>query len=183
MGVWLLWILSWFVAARVFGGATEKRASLGTELRYRVFVLGGFALLGIPAHGYEGRLRLWSVDRPVALACLAATVAGFAFCWWARIHLGKLWSATITKREGHHVVDTGPYGIVRHPIYTGVLTAAYATTIVKGTILGFAGAASFTFGFYLKARFEELWLSRELGEAAYGEYRKRVPMLIPFFPR
>jgi protein-S-isoprenylcysteine O-methyltransferase Ste14 len=107
---------------------------------------------------------------------------GLAFSWWARIHLGSLWSSRITKKADHQVIESGPYGIVRHPIYTGILLAILATTAAKGTVLGLAGLLIITFGFWLKARFEERWLSQELAPA-YDDYRRRVPMLVPFGPR
>jgi protein-S-isoprenylcysteine O-methyltransferase Ste14 len=58
---------------------------------------------------------------------------------------------------------------VRHPIYTGLIVALAATA-----------AALLAIGFWLKARAEERFLSAELGAEAYGAYRRRVPMLIPF---
>ena len=66
-------------------------------------------------------------------------VMGFGFAWWARLHLGQLWSAFVTRKAGHRIVDTGPYGIVRHPIYTGIIAAAIALALVKGTVIALAG--------------------------------------------
>jgi protein-S-isoprenylcysteine O-methyltransferase Ste14 len=137
----------------------------------------------VPAHGYRGPLRLWMVTPGVAWACVAAIAAGFLFSWWARIHLGALWSGRITTKKDHRVVDTGPYALVRHPIYTGILFAVYATAALKGTILGLVGAAIVTAGVYLKARLEEDWLANELEPDAYARYRRRVPMLVPFGPK
>jgi protein-S-isoprenylcysteine O-methyltransferase Ste14 len=88
----------------------------------------------------------------------------------------------VTKKEGHHVVDTGPYGVVRHPIYPGIIAAAIGTAIAKGTILGMGGAGLLTIGLLMKARLEEVWLRAQLG-TEYEAYRKRVPMLVPFAPR
>jgi len=81
------------------------------------------------------------------------------------------------------VVDRGPYGIVRHPIYTGILLSVFATAAVKGTVLGLAGAAIITLGIWMKARLEERWLREQLGADAYDSYRRRVPMLLPFGPK
>jgi len=72
---------------------------------------------------------------------------------------------------------------VRHPIYSGLLLSLLATAVAKGTVPGVAGFLLLCLGFYMKARQEERWLIQELGEGAYGEYRKRVPMLIPFGPK
>ena len=55
-----------------------------------------------------------------------------------RIHLGALWSGSITRKADHRIVDTGPYGVVRHPIYTGLIAAAIAMAAVKATPVAFA---------------------------------------------
>jgi protein-S-isoprenylcysteine O-methyltransferase Ste14 len=153
------------------------------EFGYRAVLGLGGLLFAIPAHRYDGALRLWHVGYAAAWVCAAALVVGFGFCWWARVHLGRLWSGQITRKADHHVVDTGPYGIVRHPIYTGILLAVLATMIAKGTILGIAGAVLLATGLWMKARLEEAWLRSELGAEAYDSYRRRVPMLLPFGPR
>ena len=107
---------------------------------------------------------------------------GFGFAWWARLHLGQLWSAFVTQQADHRIVDTGPYGIVRHPIYTGIIAAAIALALVKGTVIASAGALLAAFGFWVKARLEEGFLREQLGAEAYDGYRRRVPMLVPFGP-
>jgi protein-S-isoprenylcysteine O-methyltransferase Ste14 len=182
VGLWIAFAASWVVAA-LWSNKTEKRASLSAELGYRiVLVLGGLVFL-VPAHGYEGPLRLWSVTRIEAWVCAGLMAAGFAFSWWGRLHLGPLWSGSITRKAEHRIVDTGPYGIVRHPIYTGILTAVYATAAAKGTILGLVGALVITIGIWMKARLEEQWLRDELGAQPYDVYRRRVPMLVPLGPK
>lgn len=181
VAVWFLWVITWFGTAW-WAAPTEKEIELRRELPNRAVCAVGAVALFVPAHVYRGPLRLWHVGWIGAWACVGLTIVGFAFCWWARIHLGRLWSIRVTKKEGHHVVDTGPYGIVRHPIYTGIITAAIAVAVAKGTILGMGGALFLTIGLAMKARLEEEWLCAHLG-ADYETYRKRVPMLIPFAPR
>ena len=109
-------------------------------------------------------------------------IVGILFAWWARIYLGRLWSGSITRKEGHRVVDTGPYAIVRHPIYTGIFLATVAVAVLKGNLYAFTGAFLIVAGFWIKARLEERFLSEQLGPETYAAYRCRVPMLIPFFP-
>jgi protein-S-isoprenylcysteine O-methyltransferase Ste14 len=92
-----------------------------------------------------------------------------------------LWSSTTTRKEGHRVVDSGPYALVRHPIYTGLSAAVVATALATATPLALAGGALMIYGLWRKAAHEEPFLSRELG-AAYDDYRRRVPMLVPFLP-
>jgi len=110
-------------------------------------------------------------------------VLGISFTWWARIHLGRFWSNAITRKEGHRVIDTGPYGLVRHPIYTGLIGAMIATGIAVGTATALLGAALIAVGLWQKARMEEGFLTTELGADAYGPYCRRVPMLVPFLPQ
>ena len=187
--LWLAWIVSWFAAA-AWTGKTEKRLGARGELSYRLAAIIGAIVLVVGvrtvfrhAPARIGPLGLWSVTPAEAWVCAALIACGFAFCWWARIHLGTFWSASITKKEDHRVIDTGPYRIVRHPIYTGLLLAAYATAAANGTVVGLALAALVTVGLWMKARLEESWLSRELDAGVYEAYRRRVPMLMPLGPR
>ena len=179
---WLAWAVSWGLAA-FWSDRAAKRPGFGAEALYRAVMLVGIVLLfgvGMPS---SAPLRLWTVSDAAGWALAGAATLGFLFCWWARIHLGRLWSGWVTKKAGHHIVDTGPYRIVRHPIYTGLMVSAFATAILTGTALALAGAAVMTFSFWLKARLEERFLAAELGADVYGEYRRRVPMLIPFGPK
>lgn len=180
---WLVWAVSWFAAA-FWSDRAAKRPGFGAEALYRAVMLAGIALLfGFGLGSYRDAFKLWTASAALGWALAAAAVLGFLFCWWARLHLGRLWSGWVTKKSGHHIVDTGPYGIVRHPIYTGLMLSAFATALIKGTGVALAGAAVLTWSFWLKARLEERFLSAELGEEAYGAYRRRVPMLIPFGPK
>jgi protein-S-isoprenylcysteine O-methyltransferase Ste14 len=111
---------------------------------------------------------------------VAVTALSLVFAWWARIYLGRLWSGSITRKEGHHVVDTGPYRFVRHPIYTGIIFAAFATAIVMSTPRVYIGATFVLVGYWMKARIEERFLRTELGADAYDAYAHKTAMLVPF---
>jgi len=69
---------------------------------------------------------------------------------------------------------------VRHPIYSGLIFAAFATAIEKGTSYALFGAALLTLSFCAKARREERFLRIELGEDAYDVYARKTAMLVPF---
>jgi protein-S-isoprenylcysteine O-methyltransferase Ste14 len=114
---------------------------------------------------------------------VALAVAGFLFMWRARIFLGKLWSAGVRLKTDHRVVDTGPYGLVRHPIYTGIIVAGVASAVLRGTAAGLLGASLMTVSWYIKARMEEQFLREQLGAKDYDAYARRVPMLVPFLKR
>ena len=107
-------------------------------------------------------------------------LVSLCFTWWARIHLGRLWTGVITRKESHKLIGTGPYAFVRHPIYTGLVIALFATAAVEATAPALLGAALMSFGFWLKGCFEEQFLRIELGSESYAAYCRRVPMLVPF---
>jgi protein-S-isoprenylcysteine O-methyltransferase Ste14 len=188
---WDIWLLSW-IAAALWTNRTLKRPRLGPELPYRILAFSGFILvLGIHSQdsgdylrGLPGAnpltARHWALPFEAGWVMVGLVTVGMIFGWWARIHLGRLWSARITRKEGHRIVDTGPYAIVRHPIYTGLIVAIFATAAEKGSLLAVLGAALFVAGYWMKARREERFLREELGAAAYDNYAARTRMLIPF---
>ena len=176
--LWAVFLLSWQVAA-VWRSRTVTQTAWWTRAGDQLVYLLAFALL-LAAPGGLG--RLWQAPVAVVAALLAAEAGGFAFAWWARIHLGRLWSAMITLQEGHRLVDTGPYRLVRHPIYTGLLGAAWAFAVLSGAPASLLGAVMLTAQMSWKARREEAFLRQQLGAAEYDAYAGRVPMLIPFLP-
>jgi protein-S-isoprenylcysteine O-methyltransferase Ste14 len=187
-GVWLLWALSWMAAAVWSRPTVERPAGVG-RWAYLVPTLLGTWLLFAPEVAPRWRRaggpfwrHDWSLPPDVGWLLWAATVLSFAFAWWARLYLGSLWSGSITFKEGHRVVDTGPYRLVRHPIYTGIIAASFIMAVELATPAAFFGAAVMTFGWWMKARVEEGFLGRELG-LAYDDYRRRTPMLVPFVGR
>lgn len=178
--LWAAWVLSW-MAASIWTSHTARRPPFGEELISRVFtILGALMLFGIYSPHYVSVLSLWRVSEGTGWSMVALTAAGFAFCWWARIHLGRLWSSAVTLKQGHHVVNTGPYRFVRHPIYTGIIVASFATAIDKGTYVAVVGALLMLVGWFIKARVEERFLRAQLGAEAYDAYARRTAMLIPF---
>jgi len=125
---------------------------------------------------------LWRLPLAVDWALTGLVAVGLAFTWWARLTLGDLWSSNVVRKESHTVVRAGPYRLVRHPIYTGMILAAFALGAQTSLLAGLAGALLMALGFGIKARLEERFLSAELGEGAYADYRRSTPMLVPFWP-
>lgn len=178
--LWLAWLISWFAAA-LWTNRTIGRPSLGRQIVFRLPVIAGAVLLfGMHSGGRPRGTLLWHPRAASGWALLGLTMAGLAFTWWARLHIGRLWSSSVTRKAGHRVVDSGPYGIVRHPIYTGIIVAAFATSLLPPTMATIAGAACIALGAYIKARVEEGFLREQLGQDAYAAYARRVPMLVPW---
>jgi protein-S-isoprenylcysteine O-methyltransferase Ste14 len=178
-GVWAVWVVSWFIAA-AWSARTRARPKLGSEVAYRVITLIGVALLFDRNWRRDAAISYWMAPSWAEWSLVALAVAGFAFCWWARLHLGSLWSGSVTRKEGHRIVDTGPYALVRHPIYTGIIIASAATAALAGTWISAAGLALVTLGCWIKARLEERFLRAELGPSDYDAYARRTGMLLPF---
>jgi protein-S-isoprenylcysteine O-methyltransferase Ste14 len=109
----------------------------------------------------------------------ALTFAGLLFAVWGRVHLGRYWSGLVTLKEGHRLIRTGPYQYVRHPLYTGFLSAILGSAITGGTIAAFAGFVLILVAYLIKMRREEALLTREFGDE-YLEFRRSVPQLVPF---
>jgi protein-S-isoprenylcysteine O-methyltransferase Ste14 len=180
LALWVVWLLSWTVAA-LWSSRVESSPGITAELGYRLATGIGAALLFFSfGDEVERATRLWSIAEPLGWLLVLVAFCGFAFTWWARLHLGRLWSGGVTRKANHKVIDSGPYAIVRHPIYTGLFIAVIATAVERGTVLALLGAAVLIVATYFKARLEENFLERELGAAAYEDYRRRVPMLVPF---
>ena len=99
-----------------------------------------------------------------ALALLLAAL-GFALTWWARIHLGRMWSGAVTLKEEHAPVRSGPYALMRHPIYTGLLLAVLATALDRDTFAAVLGFGLILLGLFLKLRQEEGFLRSKFGIA------------------
>ncbi len=178
--VWAAWLVSWMAAA-AWSSPAERRPPVRSETLYRLVTVSGAVLLfGLQARWLGSDVTLWQTGRDVAWALVLATLCGFLFTWWARITLGRLWSSGVTRKADHHIITAGPYGIVRHPIYSGLLLSVVATSAMRGTAGGCVGAALIVLGLWIKARVEERFLRRELGEDRYDEYAHRVPMLVPF---
>jgi protein-S-isoprenylcysteine O-methyltransferase Ste14 len=171
---WAIWAISWALAAAWSRPTVGRPAGLRTNAHYIPVGIGAVLLLG--RHWLE---PLWGLPEAAGWLLFAVAVAGFAFAWWARLWLGSLWSGTITRKADHKVVDTGPYRLVRHPIYTGLILSGFALAGEIATPGALIGAVLMAVGWAMKARVEERFLTAELGRD-YDVYRRRTPMLVPF---
>ena len=130
---WILFCVIWLLAA-VFNKRSIYRESGAQRLRYSILLVLAFLLL-TRRHRLPYPFDVQIIPTAVAVEWMAGIlcIAGLAFCVWARATLGRNWSGTITLKEGHELIERGPYRIVRHPIYTGLLAMFFATAIAFGT--------------------------------------------------
>ena len=177
--IWLAWVTSWVVAS-FWSGRTKTHVPTRDSWAYRLPILLGAIMLMPPTERLLGARQLYHLGNAGTYLLAVVVVLGLSFTWWGRIHLGRLWSNAITHKEDHRIVDTGPYGMVRHPIYTGQIIGLLATGIAIATWPAMLGVILISFGEWQKARMEERFLSAELGAEDYGSYCRRVPMIVPF---
>jgi len=177
--MWLAWALYWWISSRHVK-PTARHESFASKLSHIGPLLLAAILLSVPHIPIsilgENFLPSTWWRFPVAAAL---TAAGLLIAVWARGYLGTNWSGTVTIKEGHELVTQGPYAIVRHPIYTGLLLAFAGTAIAIGEWRAVLGIAFAAIAFWRKLRLEEQWMCEQFGER-YQAYCRRVPTLVPF---
>jgi protein-S-isoprenylcysteine O-methyltransferase Ste14 len=107
------------------------------------------------------------------------TVAGLLFAVWARRHIASNWSSSVTIKQGHELITSGPYALVRHPIYTGILTGFLGTAIALSQVRGVIGFVLIFLSFWSKLHKEEEWMRSQFGET-YATYVHRTAALVPY---
>ena len=140
-GCWLAFVAVWLLAA-VSTKRTVYRESHSQRLRYWVlFVIACLLLIYGRQLPYPLNLNVIPHAVPIAWTAVILCIAGLLVALWARVILGRNWSGMVTLKEGHELVERGPYRVVRHPIYTGYLishvafAAAHPTTWNIGVIV------------------------------------------------
>jgi len=177
MFCWVVVTAFWFISA-----FWVKRTKEQQPLSGRLFYLGLTVLVVMLLKG--GFLK-FHLDRPVLLHNLATGILadlfvflGLGIAIWARVTLGGNWSSRVTLKEGHELIQRGPYRLIRHPIYSGLLLMVLGTAILVGRSGGFFALLVCFGGFWVKARQEELLLTKHL--PGYPEYMARTKALVPF---
>ena len=177
--LWLAWGLYWWIASRNVK-AEVRRESPGSRAAHIIPLVVAGLLLWWPRTDIP-LLGVRILPRAAWTFWLGATLtaAGLLFAVWARVHIGRNWSGIVTLKEDHELVTSGPYAIVRHPIYTGLLLAFAGSALPRGD---WRGVLAFVIAFvaiWRKLRVEEQFMEERFGDA-YRAYRARVKMLVPF---
>lgn len=176
--LWLGWLVYWGISA-LKAKTTQRRESRASRATHVLPLLLGAGLLGWHVRGQWLEQRLWPRSLLVYWLGVALLTAGLAFAIWARSHLGRNWSGSVTVKQGHELIRSGPYRWVRHPIYTGIITALLGTAIASGTLRAALGFLIITLALLRKLRIEERFMQETFPEE-YPHYRATVPALIPF---
>ena len=177
--VWIAFLVYWQIKS--FGTKTTQRLepAFSRTLRALVFLIVIVLLT-------TNRIPLPWLYRPLWPAGLwpfwlgaALTVAGLLFAVWAREHLGRNWSRSVTIKQDHELITSGPYAVVRHPIYTGILAGFAGTAIAISQVRGVVVCILVFLVFWAKFRLEEVWMRSQFGEP-YATYAHKTPALVPY---
>lgn len=177
--VWIAFFLYWQIKAVDTKTTRRLEPAASRALRVVLFLIA-IALLAfpnIPAHWLY--FELWPQGLVPFWVGAGVLVAGLLFAVWAREHLGRNWSRSVTIKEGHELIKTGPYAVVRHPIYTGILAGFLGTAIAVSQVRGGIVLALIFLVFWAKLRMEEEWMRSQFGET-YAAYVQETKALVPY---
>lgn len=112
------------------------------------------------------------------LAGLALCTAGLSFAVWARFQLGRNWGMPMDVHEDAELVTAGPYHLVRHPIYSGMLLGLFGSWLAGGMGFPLIFIAIGAYFIYAASQEEKQMVQHFPND--YPAYRKRTKMVIPF---
>jgi len=165
---WLYWIVAAFSMKR-------GRVPWSRELPIRaVIVVVVIVLIRLGAlRGYGHTTDPWRGGLGLVLFVL-----GLAFAIWARLHIGRNWGTPMSQKDDPELVTSGPYRLVRHPIYSGILLAGVGTAVALNWLWLTAVVLAGVYFLY-SATVEERYLTEQF-PSDYPVYRRSTKMLVPF---
>jgi protein-S-isoprenylcysteine O-methyltransferase Ste14 len=179
-GLWIAWFIYWRIASDGVKAARRRESPASRAAHIVPLVLAALLLWvrTVPDGGVLFRRFLPPSETSYWIGTLLVAL-GLVFSVWARVYIGRNWSATVTVKEDHELIRSGPYALVRHPIYSGLLLAFIGSAIVRGEWRGVLAVLIVIAALWRKLRLEERWMSETFGDQ-YRDYRKRTAALIPF---
>jgi protein-S-isoprenylcysteine O-methyltransferase Ste14 len=177
--MWIAWGLYWIVSARGVKAPVRRESTLSRWAHYGPLFLSGWLLSDGGRIWWPLRVPFMTRSDTIFWIAAAVTAAGLLFTIWARRHLGRNWSGSVTIKADHELITTGPYRIARHPIYTGLLIAFAGNALVVGEVRGLIAFAIAFAALWRKLRLEERFMREQFGQA-YVDYSRRVAAVVPF---
>lgn len=176
---WDIFCVVWLLAA-IFTKRTVYHESGARRLRYLIPIVFGWFLIFrgyrlAPPFNIHLIPETDAILVPAAILCLC----GLGMCLWARAVLGRNWSGIVTLKEDHELIVRGPYRLVRHPIYTGLLAMLIATWMENGHIAGMIGLVLAFLSFWIKLGNEEEVMRKQFPDQ-YPAYQLRTKRIVPF---
>ncbi|MGV1756664.1 methyltransferase family protein [Rhizobium sp. A22-96] len=176
---WGIWAAIWFIASfRVKKAARHEDPWSRLSNTVPIWIC---AFLLVVSPSWLGSLSFRLVPQNLTYYGIGAamTVIGLGFAIWARYHLGRNWSGVITVKQDHALIRTGPYALVRHPIYSGLILAILGAVLARGDVAALLAFAFMLYAVLRRVGIEERWMSETFGRD-YADYKATTPALIPF---
>jgi len=177
--LWIAWLAYWFVAARNAKQTRREESPLSRAGHVVPLGIAAWLLWADTLPGHFLMQRMLPATPATFWTGFVVTAFGLGFSISARRMLGRNWSGTVTVKQDHELIRSGPYRYVRHPIYTGLLIAFAGSAIARGEWRGLLAVAIVFAALWRKLRLEERWMIETFGDA-YLRYRAEVRALIPF---
>lgn len=177
--VWIIFLIYWQIKAANVKN-TQRLEPAGSRILRVLTILIAIALVSTTWIPLAWLYRpLWPVGLWPFWLGAALSVGGLLFAIWAREHLGRNWSRSVSIKQDHELITTGPYAVVRHPIYTGCLAGFLGIAIAISEVRGFVAFVLFYLMFWAKLSKEERWMRSQFGET-YTQYVHRTAALVPY---
>lgn len=177
----LAWVVTalYFLVAMLRTNRIKRREAVGARVLDRVLLLGGYVLLfsEAPLLGKQN-LHFMTPTRALEIAGAALTYGGLSLTIWSRARLGRYWSGVVALKQDHRLIQSGPYRVVRHPLYSGIILAAIGVGLCLTTWSSLAGIVLLTACFERRAHQEDALLASEFG-AEFEIYRQHTGRLVP----
>ena len=175
--LWIAFTVYWGIAGRNSRAPAKKSESGASTWFHQAVLTAALLLLFVPVPGLNG----WFLpERWHFLVAVGAMIQALfiLLAIWARRHLGSNWSHAVRIGVDHELVRTGPYKLVRHPIYTAMLGMFLGTAMASSQYHALLGLVILVFAYLRKARLEEKILGETFG-TQYDAYRRETWALIP----
>ena len=173
--LWIVFMVYWSAAAK--NTAPDRSSESGSSRRlHQNLMNAALLLLFIPIPGLT--IRFLPETSFIVPTGLAIHIGSILLAVWARRHLGRNWSGAITQKVDHQLVRSGPYRVVRHPIYSAMLGMFVGTALVAGELHALIAVAIIGIAYWRKIKLEEQTLGEAFG-AAYDAYRRETWAIIP----
>lgn len=179
--LYALIIIYWSVSAIFAKRVQSQEPFLKRFVFYWLPIILALVLLG-PGKWYgDSILREKFIDHTntAGLLGLSLCILGACIALWSRILLGRNWSLAVQQKEDHELIKSGPYKLVRHPIYSGLLLFFSGHALIVGDYRAILAVVIVFISFWLKLRKEEQVLTQAFGER-YHLYRQKTKALIPY---
>jgi protein-S-isoprenylcysteine O-methyltransferase Ste14 len=176
---WIVWLLIWLFASFGVKKTVRQEDPLSRLGNTAPIWIGAFLLVARPSWLGPLHIRIIPHDLMTFYIGAVLTFIGLVFAVWARFHIGRNWSGVITLKEDHALIRSGPYALVRHPIYSGLLLAIIGSAIAGGDIAAALAVVAVLYAVLRRVSIEESWMSETFGRE-YADYKASTPALIPF---